>query len=565
MTEAWNREAEIGAALDPSGHAPRQPPRAFGVRLPRLLQRVHPSIAARLHLGFGLVLLMLLAVGATGWVQTGAMSAVARQLVEEHAQRETLASDMQIAVQDMVIVLGGLREADAPDEIKRLQDDYRATVERYTDANAKLARLSASSEAAPWSKPADAVHAAEAEALPLFDKMSGLAGTVDRATLTDFYSTQVSNPQAQWMDSLATLRVAMGESMSAAATESSRSARVSQWVTVVMACVALTTGLLFAILISRSITRPLRQAVALSRRVAQGDVSAQARSHQLDEVGALLNALADMQDGLRRLVGDVRQCADSIGVASDEVAAGNSDLSGRTERTAGKLQETASSLQELTGAVQQSAASAAMANQLASSASQTAQRGGQVVEQVVANMDEISAASRRIADILGLIDGIAFQTNILALNAAVEAARAGEQGRGFAVVAAEVRALAQRSANAAGDIKRLIDNSVERVQAGTQLVRQAGDTMTEITSAVRQLTDAMENITAATAEQSSGIAEVHSAVALLDQATQQNAALVEQSAAASECLRSQSAHLNALMTAFRLAPDQEQLPQEKQT
>jgi methyl-accepting chemotaxis protein len=302
-----------------------------------------------------------------------------------------------------------------------------------------------------------------------------------------------------------------------------------------------------------SVRDPLAQAVDLAGRIAGGDLSRAPEVHGRDETAALLRSLVGMQDGLRKLVSQVRGAAESIQVASAEVASGNHDLSQRTEAAAGSLQAAASSIEQLHGTVSQSAESARQADQLAQGASTVASRGGDVVAQVVSTMDGISQGSRRIADIIGTIDGIAFQTNILALNAAVEAARAGEQGRGFAVVAGEVRALAQRSAQAAREIKSLIGDSVARVESGTELVQQAGGTMGEIVDSVRRVTAMIGEITHAAQEQSSGIGQVNASVAELDRATQANAALVEQSAAAAESLKRQAEALNALVATFRLA------------
>jgi methyl-accepting chemotaxis protein len=306
------------------------------------------------------------------------------------------------------------------------------------------------------------------------------------------------------------------------------------------------------VLLVRSVCRPMHSLQAIAKRIGDGDLDVQIDLQRDDEIGAVNHALAAMRDALRGIVGQVRQAAESIQVASAEVASGNIDLSQRTEQAASNLQQTASSLAQLTGNVRQSADAASQANQLAASASTVARRGGAVVAQVVSTMNEINASSKRIADIIGTIDGIAFQTNILALNAAVEAARAGEQGRGFAVVAAEVRSLAQRSAEAAREIKTLIGSSVEKVDTGARLVQDAGATMGEIVASVQRVTDVIAEITAAAAEQSSGIGTVNGAVTQLDQMTQQNAALVEQSAAAAESLNEQAQRLSASMQVFRL-------------
>jgi methyl-accepting chemotaxis protein len=303
----------------------------------------------------------------------------------------------------------------------------------------------------------------------------------------------------------------------------------------------------------RAVAKPLEGAVKVAERIAEGDLGSTVDvGTRRDEIGRLLQAVASMQDRLRALVGEIRQTADSIQVASAEVATGNADLSHRTEQAASNLQQTASSMEQLTGTVRQSADAAAQANQLAASAAEVAQRGGHVVAQVVTTMDAINASSKKISDIIGVIDGIAFQTNILALNAAVEAARAGEQGRGFAVVAGEVRSLAQRSAEAAREIKSLIGNSVDKVETGSRLVTDAGATMTEIVASVQRVTDIIGEITAASAEQSSGLGQINGAVTQLDQMTQQNAALVEESAAAAESLLEHASRLAGLVSTFRL-------------
>ncbi|WP_374562087.1 methyl-accepting chemotaxis protein [Ideonella sp.] len=304
---------------------------------------------------------------------------------------------------------------------------------------------------------------------------------------------------------------------------------------------------------SISITRPVEHAREVAMAIAEGDLTHQIDTEGKDETADLLRALAHMQQALSGLVGQVRQASESIHTASNEVASGNSDLSHRTEQAAGNLQQTASSMEQLTGTVRQSADAATQASQMANSASAVAQRGGEAVNQVVATMDEINVASRKIGDIIGVIDGIAFQTNILALNAAVEAARAGEQGRGFAVVAGEVRSLAGRSAEAAREIKSLISASVEKVDSGSRQVQDAGATMNEIVASVRRVNDIIREINTASTEQSQGIGQINTAVNQLDQMTQQNAALVEQSAAAAESLKGQASVLNSLVARFHLS------------
>jgi methyl-accepting chemotaxis protein len=304
----------------------------------------------------------------------------------------------------------------------------------------------------------------------------------------------------------------------------------------------------------RSIRLPLLQANELAARIAQGDLSADISTTREDEFGDLLRSLKTMNESLGRMVHQVRQSTDSIATASAEIATGNNDLAQRTEQTSSNLQSTASSMEQLTTTVQHSAENARQASTLAASASSVAEQGGAVVQQVVFTMEEINASSKKISDIIGVIDGIAFQTNILALNAAVEAARAGEQGRGFAVVASEVRSLAQRSAEAAKEIKMLIGTSVDKVASGTKLVSDAGSTMNDIVQSVRRVADVIGEITSAASEQSNGIAHVNQAIANLDQMTQQNAALVEQSAAAAESLRDQANQMAHAVAVFKVRP-----------
>ena len=323
------------------------------------------------------------------------------------------------------------------------------------------------------------------------------------------------------------------------------------WV-ISMLVAALAIGLGLALYVANIIATPLKEAVAIAQRVAQGDLTADIKPQSRDETGQLMSALSTMNDGLLNVVGNVRIGTDSITTASTEIATGNLDLSSRTEQQAGSLEETASALEELTSTVKQNSDNARQANQLALTASTVAVQGGNVVGQVIDTMGSINEASNRIVEIISVIDGIAFQTNILALNAAVEAARAGEQGRGFAVVASEVRSLAQRSSSAAKEIKGLIDDSVSKVTAGTALVKDAGATMTEVVDSVKRVTDVVAEISAASHEQSTGIDEINRAVAQMDQVTQQNAALVEEAAAAAQAMQDQAAKLSSLVSVFKL-------------
>ncbi|NVD74856.1 Cache 3/Cache 2 fusion domain-containing protein [Duganella sp. BJB1802] len=310
------------------------------------------------------------------------------------------------------------------------------------------------------------------------------------------------------------------------------------------------------LLVRANVTRPLARAEAAATRIAQGDLDVQLAIDNKDEIGLVLRALNGISKNLSGVVGQVRLGAEQIATASNEIAAGNLDLSSRTEEQASSLEETAASMEQLSSAVKQNADNAAQANQMALAASSIAARGGDVVAQVVDTMGSINQSSRKIVDIISVIDGIAFQTNILALNAAVEAARAGEQGRGFAVVASEVRNLAQRSAMAAKEIKALIDDSVGKVETGSQQVAQAGTTMQEVVVSVRRVTDIMAEISSASEEQRAGIGQVHEAIAQMDQVTQQNAALVEQAAAAAHALQDQASDLEQVVRIFKLGDAQ---------
>jgi methyl-accepting chemotaxis protein len=398
----------------------------------------------------------------------------------------------------------------------------------------------------------DELTAAAKKTIPLVLRAAkqGQDGSNIEATMT--LMTQVRPVEAVWRAKVEQL-VAYENGTSRTSYSASKTAQQRSLVIVaVVVAAAVIAGTLLGWRITRSVKVPIDSAIRVAERIAEGDLTSNIEIESRDEIGRMLLAISGMQDRLRNLVGQIRQSAESINVASAEVASGNQDLSQRTETAASSLQQTASSMEELTATVRQSADAAAQANQLASTASSVAQRGGQVVSQVVGTMAEINESSKKISDIIAVIDGIAFQTNILALNAAVEAARAGEQGRGFAVVAGEVRSLAQRSAQAAKEIKALIGASVDKVESGSRLVKDAGTTMNEIVASVERVTAIIGEITAAASEQSGGIGEVNVAVTQLDQMTQQNAALVEEATAAAESLREQAHRLTSLVSTFRL-------------
>ncbi|ART51143.1 methyl-accepting chemotaxis protein [Acidovorax carolinensis] len=356
---------------------------------------------------------------------------------------------------------------------------------------------------------------------------------------------------AQLLDQAGELIAKASSEVAARAADTAQRATTISLVVMLVVCAL---GIGGAVAFSRTVVNPLDNAVRVSQAVASGDLTVATEVRGKDEIALLLNALYAMQMSLSRVVSNVRSNANSVAAASSEIAHGNNDLSARTEQQASALEETSASMEELNSTVQANADNARQANQLAVNASTVAVQGGDVVAEVVETMKGINDSSKKIADIIGVIDSIAFQTNILALNAAVEAARAGEQGRGFAVVASEVRSLAQRSAEAAKEIKTLIHASVERVEQGTTLVDKAGATMTEVVSAIRRVTDIVGEISAASSEQSAGVAQVGEAVTQMDQATQQNAALVEQSAAAADSLKTQAQQLVDAVAVFRLLP-----------
>ena len=514
--------------------------------------RTRISIAKRLYLGFGVVLLLLGAVGALGGYQTSQLASQTRTLVQIGAQRVTTAGDMRSALQSMVIALSALCWMTDAQDIEIQQKDFKEAHRRYLDSKAAFDTLATDgAPAASWRTAYKELLDSDQGALALFQQVvDGAATTPTEVRIGLFF--QSANLQAAMAGALAAMRASLVSEMDAAAREAEQDARTAQLATAGFVALALCGGLASALWISRSISRPLAQAVSVARRVAQGDLAVQVQTGWRDEVGDLLDALAEMQDGLRALVREIGASAESIRVASTEVASGNADLSQRTEMAAASLQQTSSSLEQLKAALRQSAESATEANRLALSAATVAARGSEVVGHVVSNMAGIGASSHKIADIIGVIDGIAFQTNLLALNAAVEAAQAGEHGRGFGVVAAEVRSLAQRAAAASREIKELITDSLQRVDSGVRLVAEAGHSMDDIKGAVGQVTGVIAGVTAAASEQSSGIAAVSDVVVQLDHMTQQNAALVEQSAAAAESLREQAVRLNGLVGTFRV-------------
>ncbi len=514
------------------------------------------SISSRLGLGFGCMLVLLLAVAAVGQLSVGKVHEQMRQITGAGANKAKLVNSMlesvsAIGIQSRSAAM--LNDID-PKQAREQIDAVAKTLKLYATQEAALAELLTPASATPAEiKLLGEVQALGQKTRPELDTAVKAADDGDTVSATLALMTRVAPSETAWRTKLGEL-IALQNTLNAQATASAEQTQSrARMVGSLLVLLAIGLGALIAWRITASITAPIGRAVVVAERIARGDLTSQVEVRIHDETGRLLEAIAAMQDRLRALVGDISQTAESILVASSEVASGNLDLSQRTEQTSHNLQSAASSLVDLTGTVTQSADSARQANQLASTASDAATRGGEVVSQVVRTMDTISASSRKIADIISVIDGIAFQTNILALNAAVEAARAGEQGRGFAVVAGEVRNLAGRSANAAREIKALIGTSVDQVQEGSTLVNHAGKTIEDLVMSVRRVSDIMGEITAATQEQSQRIGHVTQSVGTLDEMTQQNAALVEEGAAAADSLKEQAGRLTQMVGAFRLS------------
>ena len=510
------------------------------------------SIRARLYFATTFSLVLLTAVGALGYVALDRSRSTLQELFARQVQTLTDMAELRTG-------LGHLRRAEKDIiinfnnavEVQALREGWSRQLDALRKSMAQVREVQAGNVefTGALDKALAEVGQYEGGLVPIFDQIErALLDGAGAGAYAERFKAHMDTTDAL-LASLATQ--ARGHMEEARAALDQRTATMS---TLIAAAVLLGLAVLVPLTLFsvRSITQSLEQARALAERIAAGDLSHAVQSRQRDEIGNLVAAMGRMQDALRTLVGQVQQAAGSIATASDEIALGNQDLSQRTEQTAASLQQTASSMELLTGTVQHSAESSRQASGLAANAAEVAVRGGAVVAQVVQTMGEISDSSRRIGDITGVIDSIAFQTNILALNAAVEAARAGEQGRGFAVVASEVRSLAQRSADAAKEIKALIGASVERVEGGSRLVAQAGETMTEIVDSVRRVSDIVAEITSAAAEQAGSIGQVGQSVSHLDQMTQQNAALVEESAAASQSLRDQAGRLTEAVSRFKL-------------
>jgi methyl-accepting chemotaxis protein len=507
------------------------------------------KISTRLILGFGILALLVAFMGGISMVKIHAVDESFHKVVEDRYPRINSLSKIK---DNLSLVARSMRNMLIMSNPTDIKNDADRIALAGKDNAAWLERL----QAQLGSEQSQAVLAKLTEArgkyVPLQSKFMELAAAEKVDDAKALLVGELRPAQQAYfaaLDGMIKFQEALMAESTKDATAAIASVKTAIWAAT---GTALLVAVLMALWIIRSITRPINQAVKVSRAVAAGDLSLRFEATGKNETAQLLIALKAMQASLVKVVGNVRQNAEGVASASAQIAQGNQDLSQRTEEQASALEETAASMEQLSATVRQNADNAKQANQLALGASTVAVKGGNVVGQVVNTMKGINDSSKKIADIISVIDGIAFQTNILALNAAVEAARAGEQGRGFAVVAAEVRSLAGRSADAAKEIKGLITASVERVAQGTALVDQAGVTMTEIVASIKRVTDIMGEISAASTEQSAGVAQVGEAVSQMDQATQQNAALVEQSAAAAESLRDQAQQLVQVVAVFKL-------------
>jgi methyl-accepting chemotaxis protein len=517
------------------------------------------SISRRLGLGFASMIVLVLAIASAGLYAVHSIHAQMRQVTGTGADKARLVNGMLESMSAIGLASRSatmLNDIDAKRSAEQVQQTQQS-VAKYQREEGRLAALLTQEAADDEARLLKDIQALAQKTLPLLDAALKSAVDGDTVDATLSLMTRVAPEEARWRSKLLEL-VVLQDRLNADATAAADALQGRLRVAMgALVALGAALGVLVAWRTTRSITAPIGRAVVVAERIARGDLTSQVEVRIHDETGRLLEAIAAMQSRLHTLVGGIAQAADSILVASAEVASGNVDLSQRTEQTSHSLQQAAGTLAELTGTVGQSADAAHQANTLAAGASDAATRGGEVVARVVNTMEGISTSSRKIADIIGVIDGIAFQTNILALNAAVEAARAGEQGRGFAVVAGEVRSLAGRAAQAAHEIKALIGASVEQVQDGSTQTHDAGQAIEELVHSVQRVSSIMGEITAASREQSQRITQVSGAVGALDDVTQQNAALVEESAAAADSLKEQAGKLAQMVRAFRLTRDAE--------
>ena len=507
------------------------------------------SIGQRLALGFGVVIFLLLLLAGLSYVRISSLNQEVGKMVDARYPKTVVANGIKADVSEATRSMLNVLIMTDPSQIAKELANIEA---RNAMATKALAELTKSTTDAKGQEILKAIGAVRDRFIPGQATFVGLINEDKKDDAMVKFMFSLRPQQNKYFEQLDKFVAYQNEEMVKAGQDASAQTKRTQVLIMVLAAVAALLSLMVAFLSTRSITTPLKEAVVVAQRVANGDLTSDIHVTSSDETGQMMEALRYMNASLIKIVAEVRMGTDSIAEASSEIASGNMDLSSRTEQQANSLGQTSTSMRELTDTVQQNADNARQANQLAAKASEVAVRGGSVVSHVIDTMGSITASSKKIVDIIGVIDGIAFQTNILALNAAVEAARAGEQGRGFAVVAAEVRNLAQRSAGAAKEIKALIGDSVDKVREGSTLVEQAGVTMEEVVASVRRVTDIMGEITSASQEQSVGIAHVNTTILEMDETTQQNAALVEEAAAAAASMQDQAANLARVVSVFKL-------------
>jgi methyl-accepting chemotaxis protein len=520
------------------------------------------KVRTRLGLGFTAVISLLLVLTLLSFMRMTTIKDHLDDISEHHMALISDVSEMREAVQTIAITVRNsvlLSDAEGMAAEAKHIESARAYYLDTTKTLTETAKADGDTDTTFLTK-LDELRAANQRAV---DKVLQLTQANDKAEATKVLLADVQPTQTAWLQALNAALSNQEKLAEAAVFDAHATYANARWLIIIMSAAALLLGIFIAWYLTRSVVRPLHGAKRIAQHIAESDLTQEIEIRTYDETGDLIQALKTMKESLATIVSEVRSNTDNITIASQQIAAGNSDLSSRTEQQASTLEETASSMEELTATVKQNAENAKHANQLAASASSIAVKGGHVVGEVVQTMASISTSSKKIVDIISVIEGIAFQTNILALNAAVEAARAGEQGRGFAVVAAEVRNLAQRSAAAAKEIKTLIGDSVSKVEAGSKQVDQAGATMNEVVAAVKRVTDIMYEISAASKEQSSGIEQVNQAIIQMDEVTQQNAALVEQASAAAESMRVQAQDLAKIVSVFKL-PEQQKSSVERE-
>ncbi|WP_409269694.1 methyl-accepting chemotaxis protein [Massilia sp. BHUDP2] len=514
------------------------------------------KVGTRLALGFALVLVLLIAVTVVGILRMAQIQDRLDKVVSVSNVSTGLVIEMRNNVSDRIASLRVLTLMTDPADMEPEMVKFKEQTRKYEEAQKKLSALFAAHASDKEKSLLAQIKESEGLAMPAIAKASELYLSNNAMDATRVMIREVRPVQKKWTDALDQL-AALEEKQNAQSKADAESEFVNArnfMIGMLVAAVAM--GIAAAWVISRSLRKQLGGEPAytaqIAASIAHGDLAVAIETEESDR-GSLLVEMKEMRNSLVGIVQQVRRGTETIGTASREIAAGNIDLSSRTELQASSLEKTASAMEELTSTVKQNADNARQANALAATASDVARKGGEVVSQVVGTMGEINSSASKISDIIGVIDGIAFQTNILALNAAVEAARAGEQGRGFAVVASEVRNLAQRSAAAAKEIKTLIGDSVEKVERGSKLVGQAGVTMDEVVTSVKRVTDIMSEIANASAEQSAGIEQVNLSIIEMDSMTQQNAALVEEAAAAAQSLQDQASELARVVSIFKLS------------